>query len=243
MVRQYLSALWKVLWSWKGLVSAIAASLGALSKLGFLPFIPAEFWWVLALVVLLGSAVHIQWKLDRALEETRRAFDLRVNFATVLSGCRVELTLPSGQRAVFYRLWVRPPIGQVRTGCTGTLTDIMVPTAGTPGHWHSEWTPERLDLTWATHRRDPETSIDLRDDTGRFLDLFNIRGGNMGLGTPNNLLPLSLNSTEFRRGVPYLFCVSLTCDDHAAQEIAIQVTWPVDPDGEVDVVLVKGVGG
>ena len=62
-------------------------------------------------------------------EKAANPSKLRIDFSEHISGCKSLTHFQDGAKATFYRLWVRPPIGQMRYSCTGTLVDIMAPSS------------------------------------------------------------------------------------------------------------------
>lgn len=184
-------------------------------------------WAVISIVVVAPFSL---WRKRREWENA-----LLVTFNTTVSGCRVETRFSSGEPVAYYRLWVRPPPGQIRKNCTGNLVDVMAPYP-TLGSWVSIWSPERLRLTWATSTLETQTSIDLVDDTGEFLDVFAVTASGRFLpATPGHMLPATWRPQEFTPGATYLLRVSLRCADHAPTEVRLQIVWPTD--WNVDVAL------
>jgi hypothetical protein len=114
---------------------------------------------------------------------------------------------------LFYRLLVRPPKGQIRTDCRATLVDVM---GAGRDHLESIWSGDRLPLTWAVHLKDPVTSIDVRDDTGQFLDVVYVApSGKLGLGTPDRVMPNSMAGLSIDGCV---FVISVSDSESGAQK-------------------------
>ena len=160
---------------------------------------------------------------------------LNVLFSANVGGCRATTTLTDGREVDFYRLWVRPSPRLNNVRCTGTLVDIMEPTPGLPGVWHSFWNPERLQLAWATHTKEPQLQVDLRDRHGMFLDVLAIDDfGRVAIGTPGFTMPNALSALPFVQGNLYLFVVSLGCEGEEPIEVLLSLVWP-DSRRNVDI--------
>lgn len=182
-----------------------------------------------ALPVIIASLLIYVAFLMGVKERAANPSKLRIDFSDYLSGCRSETNFRDGEKATFYRLLVRPPEGQIRTGCTGTLVDIMAPFGG--AKWVSVWSAQRLPLTWATHTQPSVTSIDLLDDHGRFLDVFFVtESGTVGVATPGLVQPFNLLTEKLWKGPCYLmFCISVSEPTGRAQEIHLAFKWTGDP--------------
>ncbi|MGA7711297.1 MAG: hypothetical protein WCA81_05305 [Rhizomicrobium sp.] len=163
-------------------------------------------------------------------EKAANPSKLRIDFSEHISGCKSLTHFQDGAKATFYRLWVRPPIGQMRYSCTGTLVDIMAPSPRSDATFFSVWPAQRLPLTWATHTQPPVSSMELRDDHGQFLDVFFItESGTVGIATPGLVQPADLVAEKlWGRPCLLVFCVSVNEPTSRAQEVYIALQWSGD---------------
>lgn len=185
----------------------------------------------LGLLALL-QIFHFDEKLAARFDFRR----LRIDFSVSLSGCRVpaKVHMHTGgpTDVVFYRLWVRPPSGGSAKGCTGKLVDIME--SMNTNNLYSFWTPERLSLAWATHGKDPVTTIDLTNDHGEFLDLFFVtKQGELFFGTPHFRQPSSLDFSQFKPGQVIFLRVSVHHEGARASDVFLELVWPKSFDVEI----------
>jgi hypothetical protein len=105
-----------------------------------------------------------------------------------------------------------------------------------PGYLESIWGGERLPLTWATHSGVPITSIDLRDDSGQFLDVVYVtEKTGLGFGTPGFAVPNSIQENGLQSIDGCVFVVSISDSECAAQKYMLRFmhTGPNWDDNEV----------
>ncbi len=208
---------------WGVIVGWLADQLAAVFHITAAKMIAA----VATYVILGGVALAAVYAAYLIGVHERKAFPtgLQVDYSEYLSGCRVETAFNSVLKATFYRVLVRPPVGQVRTKCTGTLVDIMVPVDA--NRLVSLWSADRVPLTWATFAQSLPTSIDLDDDHGRFLDVFFIaETSQIGIATPGFMQPTSFIAEGIsQKPGMYVFCVSIKDADARAQEVQIALQW------------------
>jgi hypothetical protein len=224
--------LWGFLWWVFGdLASAVISDVAVRGLASWLGMGAAEVTATISAIAfpIIVSAFLIYWAfLVGCKEREANPSQLRIKFYEAVSGHKSETQFTGGTKAIFYRLLVRPPKGQVRSGCKGTLVDIMVPKDGTT--LFSLWSAQRLPLTWATHTSPPVTSMDLQDDHGQFLDVFfTTELGIFSVATPNFVQPNNLVSEKlWETPGLYVFCVSVTEPHSAAQEVRLALDWTGD---------------
>lgn len=232
----YFEALWHhafAFWEdgpdrWFRLVALVVFSLIGGSAAAFLSS-GFDRYWPFATMLFLLLAPFLAWRAERrrVAELTPSNSTIRVRFDATRTECRSSTTFSNGIKALFFRLWVTPPAGQLKQQCAAKIVDILK--KRDDGKFQSAWAAQRIPLAWASSTEVPTVTMDLRDSYGEFVDVFFItERGAFGFGSPHFLQPANFDSTIFSDGGEYVFCLSIGEAGVVAQEATLRVAWHAD---------------